>query len=91
MLLGHKGMYRLGLGGGIGVTVALAFLLVACAPESAPPPDTPRPPSSPTPVQEQPEVAPEPDGCVECHSDQRRLIDSADEEAAHKPESSGEG
>jgi hypothetical protein len=52
------------------------------------PPPTPTLPAEPTPA---PAVIAPDDGCVDCHTDQERLIATADEEEVVEELSEGEG
>jgi hypothetical protein len=52
------------------------------------PPPTPTTPASPTPP---PAIIAPDDGCVDCHTDQEKLIATADEEEVGETLSEGEG
>ncbi len=80
----------------------IAGLMMGCGPTPTPiphpqmeegetavvPPPTPTTPASPTPP---PAVIAPDDGCVNCHTDQERLIATADEEEVVEKLSEGEG
>ncbi len=84
--------------------LALAGLVAACSGAPAPtpmplptqpqgevavvPPPTPTVPATPTPP---PAIIAPDDGCVECHTDQERLIATADEAEVVESLSEGEG
>ena len=67
------------------LSLVVSGLAMACG--SSPPP-TPTTPASPTPP---PAIIAPDDGCVECHTDQEKLIANATEEEVVEELSEGEG